>query len=592
MRPVAFNGCFGQLHEARGDTAIVLCGAIGFEHLCAHRGWRELGDRLAAHGYPTLRFDWPGCGDSLGADGDPSRLTAWRHALSDAITFIRGRLSPRRIVLVGLRIGATLAADVAGERGDIDGLVLLAPAISGKLYGRELAALATVMAPLAPERIEGGLVVGGFRLTRETLDAMTTLDLRKQEKRAAPFAAIFAPAAALGVEETARHWRALGCDTDVREFDGAAAWLAEPTLSQTPSAMFDDLIGWLMRRLPPAPAAHSKSIKPARLDGGAFIETAMQFGAEARLFAMLCEPRARSKKGPLAIFLNAGANSHVGWARMHVEAARRLAAAGFASLRMDAAGLGDSPPAPLRKPQPLYDLALCEDVSAAIDAVAARGYTRICVIGLCSGAHTAFHAALRDPRIHGLVLANLQKFVWREDDSLAVAIRHAYRATGAYRRGAFRLDTYRRLLRGDVDARGIARALLRRAGRIAVARLREIERSVRDTGDETSSVRRWFRHLSERGARILLVYSADDGGLDELALHGGAGGRRFRRLRGVELARIGDADHNLTQRAARAQFLALVLPFLRQLDPTPRIVAQGDPERTRRSPPLRGSDAA
>ncbi|WP_163468136.1 hypothetical protein, partial [Klebsiella michiganensis] len=36
----------------------------------------------------------------------------------------------------------------------------------------------------------------------------------------------------------------------------------------------------------------------------------------------------------------------------------------------------------------------------------------VTVAGNCSGAHHAFHAALADPRIQGLVLTNLQCFVW------------------------------------------------------------------------------------------------------------------------------------------------------------------------------------
>ena len=57
MTPISFAGRFGWLHEADGGTGVVLCGAQGYEQLCAHRSWRVLGERIAALGYPTLRFD-------------------------------------------------------------------------------------------------------------------------------------------------------------------------------------------------------------------------------------------------------------------------------------------------------------------------------------------------------------------------------------------------------------------------------------------------------------------------------------------------------------------------------------------------------
>jgi hypothetical protein len=63
--PVTFAGCFGWLHPAPGRRGVVLCNAWGQEALCAHRSWRLLAMDLAAAGLPTLRFDYPGTGDSL-----------------------------------------------------------------------------------------------------------------------------------------------------------------------------------------------------------------------------------------------------------------------------------------------------------------------------------------------------------------------------------------------------------------------------------------------------------------------------------------------------------------------------------------------
>ncbi len=579
MTPVSFGGCLGYLHDAAGDTAIIMCGAPGFEQLCAQKGWRELADLLAARGYPTLRFDWNGCGDSLGGDEDPARIAAWEESLRQALRFARAQLKPRRVVLVGLRLGATLAADLAARIKEIDGLALLAPAVSGRMYARELAGLASVMAPLSPDTPGDGLSVAGFRVTAETLDAMKTIDLRKLPTAPAPRALILSPDGQMGINETIERWRALGCDAEIETFAGHAEWLAEPTFSKSPGAAFNLIADWIAAHFEFAPSpARGASAPDARLDGEHFTETPMAFGGAASLHGVLCEPRGRARAGVAAIFVNAGANPRVGWARMNVDGARELAADGFASLRMDVAGLGDSPPAPGRDAQVMYDLALRADVGSAIDALEQAGYSRFVVIGLCSGAHTAFHAAVADPRIGGVVMANLQKFIWRDDYSLAMAVRQAYRSTGSYQRGALRLATYKRLWRGEIDARGIAGEIGRRIGRIAVARWNAIASVARGGDDETTRVRRWFRQLSARGARVLLVYSADDGGLDELALHFGSGGHRLRSMSGVEIDMIENADHNLTQRAARSKLFARLAPFLRSIEPAGvRYIVQSQP---------------
>ena len=69
---------------------------------------------------------------------------------------------------------------------------------------------------------------------------------------------------------------------------------------------------------------------------------------------------------------------------------------------------------------------------------------------------------------------------------------------------------------------------------------------------------------------MLLVYSADDSGFDELKAHMGAGARRLRALRGFGLAILEKADHNLTQRAPRARLTELTLHLLNEGAP-PRV---------------------
>jgi len=79
-----------------------------------------------------------GHGDSEGNFENSSIETR----LSDivcAIETLRGKMGePLRIGLVGLRLGATLAALVAEEESGISDLILWEPIISGQLYVREL----------------------------------------------------------------------------------------------------------------------------------------------------------------------------------------------------------------------------------------------------------------------------------------------------------------------------------------------------------------------------------------------------------------------------------------------------------------------
>lgn len=105
---------------------------------------------------------------------------------------------------------------------------------------------------------------------------------------------------------------------------------------------------------------------------------------------------------PIIVFLNAGMVHRVGPNRLHVRLARELAGRGFASLRFDLSGIGDSPAR--IDGSSLHDAGL-RDVRDALDFVAVEheGSTFV-LVGLCSGADLAFRAALADERVVGGVL--------------------------------------------------------------------------------------------------------------------------------------------------------------------------------------------
>ena len=105
---------------------------------------------------------------------------------------------------------------------------------------------------------------------------------------------------------------------------------------------------------------------------------------------------------PTVVFLNAGMVHRVGPNRLHVRLARELARRGFASLRFDLSGIGDSPAR--IDGSSLHDAAL-RDVRDALGFVAnEHGGSTFVLVGLCSGADLAFRAALADERVVGGVL--------------------------------------------------------------------------------------------------------------------------------------------------------------------------------------------
>lgn len=134
----------GALHHPqriRGrTTAVLLCNPFGEEASRAHRTFRVLATQLERAGYAALRFDYSGTGDSQGESADAT-VDAWLADIAAASERLAAVAGGARLAIVGLRLGATLAA-LAAERGLVRPrhLLLWDPVVDGAAYLRELTA--------------------------------------------------------------------------------------------------------------------------------------------------------------------------------------------------------------------------------------------------------------------------------------------------------------------------------------------------------------------------------------------------------------------------------------------------------------------
>ena len=143
--PFYFGCCqkqlYGCYHAPRAEQSrncgVVICQPMGHEYIYSHRALRQLATRLADVGFPVLRFDFYGCGDSSGDLGD-AYLSQWLQDISAAIAELRSRARLRDICLIGVRLGAALAFMTAAQEYGVQALVLWDPVVSGKAYIEEI----------------------------------------------------------------------------------------------------------------------------------------------------------------------------------------------------------------------------------------------------------------------------------------------------------------------------------------------------------------------------------------------------------------------------------------------------------------------
>ena len=145
-RPFFFNSgnhrLFAILHLPVSkpflDEGFVFCSPFAEEKLWTHRVFVSFARALCNIGYPVLRFDYMGHGDSTGHFEDTSiasRLADIKNAIAALKSETQGI---RKINLLGLRLGALLAALTAENEKDIHRLILWEPISDGSKYIKEL----------------------------------------------------------------------------------------------------------------------------------------------------------------------------------------------------------------------------------------------------------------------------------------------------------------------------------------------------------------------------------------------------------------------------------------------------------------------
>jgi exosortase A-associated hydrolase 2 len=190
MEPFYFGdsrkSLLGMYHPPSSDKSreagVILCHPLGQEYIRSHRALMRLSLLLSSAGFHVLRFDFYGCGDSLGNENDWD-ISRWQADIASAIEELREGAGVSRICLIGLRLGGSLALMAGAVRGDVDRLVLWDPIINGAKYVKELNELhqewlrGSFAKRQASSSSENQIEVLGFPLTDSFSQSLAQMDL-------------------------------------------------------------------------------------------------------------------------------------------------------------------------------------------------------------------------------------------------------------------------------------------------------------------------------------------------------------------------------------------------------------------------------
>jgi hypothetical protein len=435
--------------------------------------------------------------------------------------------------------------------------------VKGRAYARELQAMAST-AGTAQVEGDDAIEAAGWRLARETFEALKALDLAKHRLPG--------------------HTRVLVVDRDDLAGDAsldacervrAPGWngmMADHQYTIVPDAALATIREWVLQQRGTGPRAVAASTAHGATTGldaryhaggdgtgfhlGGIVEQAARFGADGHLFGILSRPAAGAGK-PAIVLLNAGSIPHVGPHRLYVRLARELARAGHPVLRFDFEGIGDSIlRGPGRENHP-YVARPVEDIRAALEYLRREGCASFALVGLCSGAYHVFKAGLelRDVPIERLVSINPWYFEWREGLSLDTTVNH-YGSVAAYRSAAGDPARWKRLLRGEVDMKRLARVGWAHVAKTLRGRWDDLRETVSPANGTRLS--RELRALAAMRRPFHLIQSDGEPAETILATEARLASRRMARHGLLTIHPIRGADHTFSRFAHREALIARV----------------------------------
>jgi alpha-beta hydrolase superfamily lysophospholipase len=385
------------------------------ERLAADFSWRMLAESLTGTGFAVLRFDFTATGDSAGAGSDPQLVQSWLDDIRTALGEARAA-TDAPVVLLGHRLGATLAVEALRAGAAADALVLWDPVARGKRYLRERRAQQLLAVPgEQSEPASAWADVPGDDLSTATAAQIARLNLLAGGPLPVARSLVLARS---GAEDTLAALVGDGTGT-VEGIDGQAELLnLDPIQAEHAYGVVDRICRWVDGTIQPndhaatfavdaptalaAPPAATIRVAgdPAgwepsstNRDEHPVLERAGYFHG-GRIFAIVTEPLAEPA-AETVLMLSAGVEVHTGPGRLWVDLARLWASRGLRVIRCDMPGIGESPPAPDMRAQSVYEAAAIDEVEALVREIAPDDPGSVTLLGMCSGAYNGLEAARR-----------------------------------------------------------------------------------------------------------------------------------------------------------------------------------------------------
>jgi len=559
-------------HETNSETTytstVVICPPISVEYMNSYRTLRYTADYFAAAGIPALRFDYLGNGSSVEKDKELSYIDSYIYSIRTACEYAKKRSGNENIILLGFRIGALFSA-IYNEETPIKSMIIWGGIFNGKKYVRELKALQ--LTGLSPDVLsdEYEIDVAGTLLNKSEADELSRINLINKNTQYENILLVNRDDFRKDKKQI-KHW--LDNNVKIREIETIDFQdiITDPHNSKVPHTTIKEIVNSTIRDI-----SNKKTRKPIYKESKNFvnisyfeseiIERFVNFGTDNKSFGIITEPRTVNPKLPVIILPNSGANHHAGPNRLYVNIARELASIGFICFRFDLNSIGDS----LSHERLEHDVypALSENEIIACQQLLSRRYNteKFILIGLCSGAYTAFNAAqkIKKNNIAESILINPLTFHWEEGMTLSDSSVSTYHAWGWYKKAITNKESWIKFFTGKINYHVLATAIKDRLIDRFKSTFLNLFHSTVDSHNKSSKLPSKLNFIcNERNIDLTFIFSDTDPGMDILMLNSGRLVKKLVNMNKVSIYTIKKSDHTFSKHQPREEAIKILVSHL------------------------------
>ena len=337
--------------------------------------------------------------------------------MTDAARWLAAETRSTGVAAIGLGLGGTVTTRSVAAGAPIEQLVLWATPALGRTFLRELRAFGSIQRSLygvegdaGSDLPPGWQEIGGFVLSAEARAAIEAIDLTALQLGSLRRVLLLERDGLPVDPGLAARLRDAGVTVTIQRGDGWGAMHFHPERPQPPLDVIARVGEWLGSSASSLSKTASSTEGDSRVapvvaddhldltvDGVAIRETSLEEGS---FFAIAARPLDGRTAKVCAVFLNAGAVRRIGPNRMWVDAARRWAVRGLATVRVDVEGIGDADGDEHMYADVghFYTANRGSQVSAILDTLEQLGLgSSFALIGLCAGAYSGFSVARTIP---------------------------------------------------------------------------------------------------------------------------------------------------------------------------------------------------